>query len=135
MIERPAPDGWNVVRDRLHAQGLRWTPQRRTLVEVLSRTSGHVTGAELVDRCRALDPATISVPAGPVTFRVRNTGSVEHEFEIFEGDAVVDEVEGLVPGLVKDLTVTLEAGEYTYVCKLAGHEEAGMTGALTVTGG
>jgi Fur family transcriptional regulator, ferric uptake regulator len=29
------------------------------LVEVLSRTDGHVTGAELVDRCRALDPMTI----------------------------------------------------------------------------
>jgi plastocyanin len=83
----------------------------------------------------AYAPATISVPAGPVTFRVRNVGAVEHEFEIFKGEEVVDEIEGLVPGLVKDLAVTLEAGEYTYVCKLAGHEEAGMKGALTVTGG
>ena len=33
-------------------------PQRRTLVEVLSRTDGHVTGSELVERCRALDPET-----------------------------------------------------------------------------
>ena len=51
--------GWDTVRDRLRARGLRWTPQRRTLVEVLSRTDGHVTGSELIDRCRALDPATI----------------------------------------------------------------------------
>ena len=29
------------------------------LVEVLSRTDGHVTGAELVERCRELDPGTI----------------------------------------------------------------------------
>ena len=35
---------WADVRDRLHARGLRWTPQRRTLIEVLSRTEGHVTG-------------------------------------------------------------------------------------------
>jgi Fur family ferric uptake transcriptional regulator len=49
---------WAGLRERLHAGGLRWTPQRRVLVEVLSRSNGHVTGAELVERCRAVDPAT-----------------------------------------------------------------------------
>ena len=73
--------------------------------------------------------------AGTLTFEVTNTGTTEHEFEIFKGEAVVDEIEGLVPGLTKDLTVTLEAGDYTFVCKLAGHEEQGMKGTLTVTGG
>jgi Fur family transcriptional regulator, ferric uptake regulator len=47
------------IRDRLHARGLRWTPQRRTLLEVLAQTDGHVTGAELVERCRAIDGSTI----------------------------------------------------------------------------
>ncbi len=50
---------WSGIRERLRAHGLRWTPQRRTLVEVLAATSGHVTGAELVERCRAIDPSTI----------------------------------------------------------------------------
>lgn len=50
---------WIGVRERLRAHGLRWTAQRRTLVEVLAATSGHVTGAELVERCRAVDPSTI----------------------------------------------------------------------------
>lgn len=54
----PADAAWGLVRDRLHERGLRWTPQRRTLVEVLSRTDGHVTGSELVERCRAIDPET-----------------------------------------------------------------------------
>ena len=63
MIERASgtvlPGGpWDGVRERLHAEGLRWTPQRRTLVEVLSTTDGHVTGAEVVERCRELDPMT-----------------------------------------------------------------------------
>jgi Fur family ferric uptake transcriptional regulator len=58
LTQATAPDGWDLVRDRLHARGLRWTPQRRTLVDVLSGTTGHVTGAELVERCRAIDPAT-----------------------------------------------------------------------------
>lgn len=57
---RTTPDAaWAGVRDRLRARGLRWTPQRRTLIEVLSRTDGHVTGAELVERCREVDPGTI----------------------------------------------------------------------------
>ena len=46
------------LRDRLRARGLRWTPQRRTLIEVLQSTEGHLTGAEIVDRCRVADPET-----------------------------------------------------------------------------
>lgn len=79
-------------------------------------------------------PSTISVPAGEVTFEVTNTGTEEHEFEIFKGDTVVDEIEGLVPGLTLDLTVTLEPGDYQFKCLLNGHDQLGMTGTLTVTG-
>jgi Fur family ferric uptake transcriptional regulator len=50
---------WTGLPDRLRARGLRWTPQRRILVEVLAGTDGHVTGAELVERCRAIAPDTI----------------------------------------------------------------------------
>jgi Fur family transcriptional regulator, ferric uptake regulator len=55
----PAGKPWTGIPDRLRARGLRWTPQRRTLVEVLAATDGHVTGAELVERCRAIAPDTI----------------------------------------------------------------------------
>lgn len=57
-----APDlggPWAGIPDRLRARGLRWTPQRRILVEVLAEVHGHVTGAELVERCRSRDPDTI----------------------------------------------------------------------------
>jgi Fur family ferric uptake transcriptional regulator len=47
---------WDDVRGRLHDRGLRWTPQRRLLVDVLARTDGHITGAELVELCREQDP-------------------------------------------------------------------------------
>jgi len=83
----------------------------------------------------AFDPSTLTVAAGSVSFHVTNTGSQTHEFEILRGDQVIDEVEDIVPGLERDLTVTLEAGDYVYVCKLPGHEESGMKGTLTVTGG
>lgn len=82
----------------------------------------------------AFTPSTLSVPAGAVRFAVRNAGSQEHEFEIFKGETVVDEIEGLVPGLTKTLTVTLAAGDYTYLCKINGHDQLGMKGTLTVTG-
>ncbi len=49
---------WMDVRARLHAHGLRWTPQRQALIGVLASVDGHVTAAELVERCRALDGAT-----------------------------------------------------------------------------
>lgn len=52
------PAAWSGIPDRLRARGLRWTGQREVLVAVLSRTDGHVTGAELVDRCREVDPTT-----------------------------------------------------------------------------
>ena len=55
----PVGAPWTAIPDRLRARGLRWTPQRRVLVEVLSRTNGHVTGVELIERCRELDPDTI----------------------------------------------------------------------------
>ena len=59
-IERAVPDSvWDDVPTRFRARGLRWTPQRRLLVSVLSDADGHVTGAELVERCRALDASFI----------------------------------------------------------------------------
>lgn len=50
---------WAAVRQRLRERGLRWTSQRRAVIDVLARTDGHVTGSELIERCRRIDPATI----------------------------------------------------------------------------
>jgi Fur family ferric uptake transcriptional regulator len=49
---------WASVERRLRDRGLRWTAQRRTVIDVLSEIQGHVTGAELVERCRARDEGT-----------------------------------------------------------------------------
>ena len=46
------------IRDDLRSRGLRWTPQRRLILEALDQTHGHVTGSELVERCRERDPDT-----------------------------------------------------------------------------
>ncbi len=50
--------GTAAIRERLHDRGLRWTAQRRTLIDVLAATDGHVTGSALVERCREVDPST-----------------------------------------------------------------------------
>ncbi len=49
---------WSQIRDQLRARGLRWTPQRRLILDVLEATNGHITGSELVERCRERDPDT-----------------------------------------------------------------------------
>ena len=38
-------------------RGQRWTEQRQLIVDVLAASDGHATGAELVERVRAQDPA------------------------------------------------------------------------------
>jgi Fur family ferric uptake transcriptional regulator len=69
---------WADLPDRLRARGLRWTPQRRVLVDVLSRTHGHVTGAELVDRCRAVDPTTTPSTVYRTLDVLEELGIVQH---------------------------------------------------------
>jgi Fur family ferric uptake transcriptional regulator len=62
----------------MHDRGLRWTPQRRALIAVLSETEGHVTGAELVDRCRRRDPATIPSTVYRTLDVLEDLGIVRH---------------------------------------------------------
>ena len=56
--EASGPTPWDGVATRLRAGGLRWTAQRRTLVEVLREHKGHVTATELISKCREIDQTT-----------------------------------------------------------------------------
>jgi len=80
-------------------------------------------------------PATLMVPAGSVTFAVRNAGREAHEFEVLKGDESVGKTAAFSVGSTGTLMVTLQAGEYTFACRLNGHNQLGMTGTLTVAGG
>ena len=46
------------ARAQLRDRGMRWTPQRRALVEVLAASDGHVMSTDLLERCLAFDPDT-----------------------------------------------------------------------------
>ena len=80
-------------------------------------------------------PAEIAVPSGVVHFALSNVGTMDHEFEVMSGDISLGKIGAFSRGATKDLTVTLESGSYTFICRLNGHDRLGMTGMLTVTGG
>ena len=97
-------------------------------------------------------PTTIK--AGQVTFHVANDDTSDtHEFVIFKSDLApgnlplddsgnvnetaqglthIDEIPDMAPGDVKDLTVTLDPGNYIALCNLPGHYQAGMFIGFTV---
>jgi uncharacterized cupredoxin-like copper-binding protein len=69
-----------------------------------------------------------SVKAGSVTFKVKNNGSVKHDFSIGGKKTKL-----LAPGKSATLTVTLKKGSVAFKCTVSGHAAAGMKGTLKVT--
>jgi Fur family transcriptional regulator, ferric uptake regulator len=66
------------VREHLRRVGMRWTAQRRLILEVIESTDGHVTGSELVDRCRTLDPETTPSTVYRTLRVLEEIGVVQH---------------------------------------------------------
>lgn len=76
-------------------------------------------------------PQTLSVPAGPATFIVTNTGSSSVlEYEIEQDGRIIGEVENVIPGIDRNFTLNLKPGAYVLNCP-GGTSAA--TGTLTVT--
>lgn len=69
---------WRSLPDRLRARGLRWTLQREAVVAVLAASDGHVTGSEIVERCRAIDAATIPSTVYRTLDALEELGVVRH---------------------------------------------------------
>lgn len=93
-------------------------------------------------------PSTKSVKAGQVTFSVKNTGKIDHEFVVIKTNVApgklpvknaqasekgsVGEVSALKPGKSGKLTVKLAKGKYVLLCNLAAHYQAGQYTGFTV---
>ena len=75
---RSLPGPWNGVADRLRARGLRWTPQRRTVIDVLAEADGHITAADLVERCRSRNASTIPSTVHRTLDVLEDLGLVRH---------------------------------------------------------
>lgn len=70
------------------------------------------------------------VRRGTVIFTVKNDGNVAHDFSFGSKGGGTELLE---PGETAILKVKfLKAGNYTYICTVAGHQEAGMIGVLKV---
>jgi len=76
------------------------------------------------------EPGELSAPAGSVTIKLVNESDVPHAVEV-EGNGVEEESEIITAGET-ELTVDLEAGEYTFYCPVGQHRQNGMEGTLTV---
>jgi plastocyanin len=76
------------------------------------------------------EPGELSAAAGSVTINLVNESDVPHAVEV-EGNGVEEESE-TITGSETELTVDLEAGEYTFYCPVGQHRQNGMEGTLTV---
>lgn len=74
-----------------------------------------------------------AVGPGPVSFIVKNTGTIPHQFEV-EGKGIEKETPQIAPGDSVVLTVTLKEGEYEVYCPIGdgSHEKLGMKAKLHV---
>ena len=102
-----------------------------------------------------LTASTSSVPAGDVTFTVKNTGTIDHEMVVLKTDTAFDQLPvggtepdkvdeatnigetgdpALKPGETRTFTIkAMTAGKYALVCNIAKHYAMGMRAPFTVT--
>jgi len=76
-----------------------------------------------------------TVPAGKITFQIKNEGQMTHGFFV-RGNGVQQGAPDIPVGQSGTLTLTLKPGSYTVYCPLAdlSHRKAGMLTTLVVTG-
>jgi len=83
-----------------------------------------------------VEMARDTVPAGPVTFRLSNKGTITHGVYV-RGDGVEKGSRDIPAGESASLTVTLKPGTYEVFCPMSdnSHKMAGMARKLVATGG
>jgi plastocyanin len=84
---------------------------------------GGAPSLSMVDN--AFEPADLTVSSG-ATVEVSNDGQNPHTITIEEA-GIDEEVE---PGQSTSITIDVEAGEYTMICRF--HESVGMEGTITI---
>ncbi len=82
---------------------------------------------------KGCSPATVSIPAGPVTFNVSNEGSSKvTEFELKNDKGIIlGERENIVEGIDGSFSLTVQPGTYVLSCPNGDPHDVGV---LTATG-
>ncbi len=91
---------------------------------------GHLTLTADPSGAISFDQTELTAAAGEVTIELVNESGIPHNVEI-EGNGIEEVSETITEGTT-ELTVMLDAGEYTFYCAVPGHREGGMEGTLTV---
>lgn len=79
----------------------------------------------------AWDKKALSAKAGKVTITMDNPSDLPHAVEI-EGEGIEEKGETVQKGGKSVASADLKPGTYEYYCPVGGHQQAGMTGTLTV---
>lgn len=79
----------------------------------------------------AFDTTSLSSKPGKVTIEFDNPSAIEHDVAIEKGDQELAKSAIVTEGKTS-VTAELEPGDYTFLCTVPGHAEAGMEGTLTV---
>lgn len=80
------------------------------------------------------NPVTGIKAGQAIEFKVHNTGTVEHEFELFGPDGkVIGEIPPIKPGESGEAIFRLNnSGVYRYLCGVDNHDKRGMMGTFEV---
>lgn len=117
---------------------------------VAAGATGGTINATLGDNMRIV-VSRDTVPAGAVTFNVKNAGATTHEVVVIKSDGAIDslapdpdeagkvaedgsvgESGDLDKGVSNTFTLNLDPGKYILICNEPGHYAAGMRTILTV---
>lgn len=74
----------------------------------------------------------LTAKAGTVTLRFTNLSHLRHNVRLEIGEKEYGGTKTIGHGATQ-VTLTLKKGKYHYYCSVPGHEDAGMSGYLTVT--
>jgi len=78
----------------------------------------------------AMSPSMPQVPAGDVTLRITNSGTMVHNVTFPDGGDTSGDIQ---PGETKSLELRdLAEGDIDFICTIPGHTASGMTGMLMV---
>lgn len=81
----------------------------------------------------AVELSQSTVPAGPVTFTITNSGTIPHAFEV-EGRGIERETKLIQPGQTDTMTLDLKVGMFEVYCPVGkdSHKKLGMDTHLKV---
>ena len=132
------------------------TPAPTTGAATTSPTAAAGTDVAVIVTQWSVQPDTTTIPAGTVNFTVKNEGTKEHEFVVFQTDTLAADIpivsyEGeknrinedaggtnlgetgdLDPGSTGTLSLDLQPGHYVFFCNLPKHYALGMRIDATV---